>query len=162
MHNRGADGMAILVDSCVFVDACTPQSDTHDDAAKFLEELRRLGWGAVIPAHAWFEVQCACQRQFADGNSIDGIVNYPISVINMDMDFINRYAKGDIPYHKSGDHIFMAVAKTDGHVLVTYDTAMIEASKACGILVFRPGELISAPSSSTLSAIALPLRQRPR
>jgi hypothetical protein len=155
--------MAILVDSCVLIDACTPQSHTHDEAAKFLEELRRLGWRAVMPAHAWFEVQCACQRQIADGNSVEGIVNYPIALIHMDMDFINTYAKADIQYYKSGDHIFMAIAKIDGHVLVTYDAGMIEASKACGIRVFTPGELMGAPpSSSTLSAIARPLSQHPR
>jgi hypothetical protein len=81
----------------------------------------------------------------------------------MDMAFIGKYAKADIPYYKSGDHIFMAIAKIDGHVLVTYDAGMIEASKACGIGVFKPGEFMSAPpSSSTLSAIALPLSQRLR
>jgi hypothetical protein len=153
--------MAILVDSCVCVDAYTPQSNTHNEAVRFFEYLGRLGWRAAMPAHAWFEMQCACQREAAKGNSAPHKVTIPASLITMDMDFIDRYASGEILYDKSGDHIFLAIAKRDGHILVTYDAGMTKAAKACGVLAFKPSELMDTkPSNSTLAAITRPLVQR--
>ncbi|MCH7911015.1 MAG: hypothetical protein IIB38_15545, partial [Candidatus Hydrogenedentes bacterium] len=54
--------MKLLLDSCVFIDCFDPQSPNHPAAADLLRELRVRNLRITMPAHGWFEVQCAFQK----------------------------------------------------------------------------------------------------
>jgi hypothetical protein len=99
-----------------------------------------------MPAHGWFEVQCTSQRLSLErrfvGPTIAGRMDYPIRLIHIDKAFIEKYAMADIPYIKAGDHIFIAIAKLDGYVLITSDKQAISVAKQCGVRVFEPEEFL--------------------
>src|SRR5688572_11223357 len=134
----------LLIDSSVFTDAFDPASRNHEPSIDLLEELRRRKVLITMPAHGWFEVQCALQKMTAEkrfvGPRIVGVMNYPVELIHIDEQFIRKYAMADIPYIKAGDHIFVAVAKINDWPLVTNDVQMIDISAKCGVKVFSPAE----------------------
>ena len=136
--------MRLLVDSCVFLDSFDPGSPNHTDSLQLLTELRIKKQTITMPAHAWFEVQCTMQRLRAEGRfvspQIAGQMEYSLELMDIDGKFIQKYAMVNIPYIKSGDHIFLAVAKTNGWPLVTSDEKMFDVAKKCGVKVFQPAE----------------------
>jgi len=99
-----------------------------------------------MPAHAWFEVQCSLQKLTQEGRFVgpafQGEMRYPVELIHIDKEFILRYRMAEIPYIKAGDHIFVAVAKLDGHTLITSDSKMLEVARQCGVRAFHPRELV--------------------
>ncbi len=139
--------MKLLVDSCVFIDSFDPQSPNHLAAVQLLEELHARDLLITMPAHGWFEVQCALQKLSSElrfvGPVIDGRMDYPVKLIHIDKPFIEKYAMADIPYIKAGDHIFIAIAKINDYTLITSDTKMIDVSKQCGVRVFEPAEFMN-------------------
>lgn len=141
------DDPKLLVDSCVFIDSFDPQSPNHPAAIQLLEGLRKRGLLITMPASGWFEVQCALQKLTSDqrfvGPTMAGRMDYPVRLIYIDKPFIEKYAMADIPYIKSGDHIFIAMAKIDEYNLITSDAKMIEVSKKCGVRVFEPAEFMN-------------------
>ncbi len=145
--------MKLIVDSCVFIDAFDPQSPNHPPAVQLLEELRARDLLITMPAHGWFEVQCAFQmlslEQRFVGPFIAGRMDYPIELIHIDKPFIEKYAMADIPYIKAGDHIFVAMAKTNDCPLITSDAKMITISKECGVRVFKPAEFMNELGENT-------------
>ncbi len=136
--------MKLLVDSCVFIDAFDPRSPNHAESLALLRELRSRDILVTMPAHGWFEVQCALQRLAKEkrfvGPAIQGQMDYPAELIHIDKPFIQMYAMADLPYIKAGDHIFVAVAKVNGYPLVTSDSKMIDVATQCGICVYMPRE----------------------
>ena len=137
----------LIVDSCVFIDTFDPQSSNHLAAVQLLETLLARDLQITMPAHGWFEVQCTLQRLVSEqrfvGPLIAGGMNYPIRLIHIDEQFIQKYAMVDIPYIKGGDHIFVAMAKVNDCALITSDTKMIKISKTCGVRVFEPVEFMN-------------------
>ncbi len=142
----------LLVDSCVFIDAFDPQSSNHLAAFRLLEELLARDLQITMPAHWWFEVQCAFQKLISEqrfvGPVIDGRMDYPVKFIYIDESFIKKYAMADIPYIKAGDHIFIAFAKINDYALITSDAQMINVSKQCGVRVFEPTEFMNELKSN--------------
>jgi len=138
--------MKILVDSCVFIDWFDPQSANHTASAALLTELKARNLLITVPAHGWFEVQCAFQKLEQDkrfvGPIIDGRMDYTVKLLHIDQPFIEKYAMADIPYIKAGDHIFIAIAKVNNYTLITSDAKMIGVSKKCGIRIFTPAEFM--------------------
>ncbi|MDA0999402.1 MAG: hypothetical protein O2807_02630, partial [bacterium] len=104
--------MKLLVDSCVFIDSFDPKSPNHSTSLQLLTKLREQGFTITMPAHAWFEIQCTLQRLIMEkkfeGSTIAGKTDYPVELIHIDKPFIQKYQMADIPYIKSGDHIFIA------------------------------------------------------
>ena len=145
--------MRLLVDPCVFLDSFDPGSPNHANALQLLTELLTKNQTVTMPAHGWFEVQCALQRLRAEGRfvvpQIAGRMEYPIELIHIDRDFIVKYAMVDIPYIKSGDHIYLAVAKTNDWPLVTSDEKMLAVAKTCGVKVFPPYEFLKVLRNGT-------------
>ena len=143
----------LIVDSCVFIDAFDPRSPNHAPAVQLLEELRGRGVLITMPAHGWFEVQCAFQKLSMEqrfvGPFISGRMDYPVQLIHIDKPFIQKYAMADIPYIKAGDHIFIAMAKTNDCPLITSDEKMFTISKQCGVHVFKPAEFMNELGDST-------------
>ena len=137
----------LLVDSCVFIDSFDPHSPNHRAAVQLLEQLLARNLLITMPAHGWFEVQCASQKLSSEqrfvGPVIAGRMAYPIKLIHIDKPFIERYAMADIPYIKAGDHIFIAFAKINDYALITSDAKMIDVSKQCGVRVFEPAEFMN-------------------
>ena len=134
----------LLVDSSVFIDAFDPQSPNHADSLALLESLRSRDMLITMPAHGWFEVQCTLQRLKTEkrfvGPAIQGQMNYPLELVHIDAQFIQKYAMADIPYIKAADHIFVAIAKVNDYPLITSDSKMTEVSKHCGVRVFSPSQ----------------------
>jgi len=138
--------MKLLVDSCVFIDWFDPKSDNHLAAADLLTELKVRNLLITMPAHAWFEIQCAFQRLIQEGRFvgplIDGRMDYPVELVHIDELFIETYSMADVPYIKAGDHIFIVIAKVNDYPLITSDAKMIDVSKKCGVRVFEPAEFM--------------------
>ncbi|MGD9642637.1 MAG: type II toxin-antitoxin system VapC family toxin [Elusimicrobiales bacterium] len=138
--------MKIIVDTCVFVDSFDPASCFHDESLSLLTELSRRKILISMPAHGWFEVQCALQHLTDEHRFVPPVIlgemSYTIELIHIDNNFIERYKLEKIPYIKAGDHIFIAVAKKNNYPLITNDRKMIEVAKRCGIRVFTPGEFV--------------------
>ena len=72
-----------------------------------------------------------------------------VGIIHIDKPFIEKYAMADIPYIKAGDHIFVAMAKTNDCPLITSDAKMITISKECGVRVFKPAEFMNELGENT-------------
>ena len=140
----------VLVDSCVFIDAFDPQSPNHAESLDFLNRFRAQDLIITMPAHAWFEVQCSFQKLAEEkrfsGPLIQGQLTYPVQLIHIDEKFIVKYQMADIPYIKAGDHIFLAVAKTDDYLLVTSDDKMTSVARRCGVRVVQPRDATGSPS----------------
>ena len=123
-----------------------PQSPNHPASADLLTELRVRNLLITMPAHGWFEVQCAFQKlrleQRFVGPVIDGRMDYPVELLHIDKSFIEKYAMANVPYIKAGDHIFIAIAKVNDYPLITSDENMIDVSKKCGVRVFKPAEFM--------------------
>jgi predicted nucleic acid-binding protein len=136
--------LKLLVDTCVFIDSFDPQSPNYADSLSLLKELHAKGIILTMPAHGWFEVQCSLQRLVKDkrfsGPEIAGQRQYPIRLLHIDKDFIEKYAFVDIPYIKAGDHIFVVVAKKEGCPLITSDERMTTVAKQSGVAVYSPKE----------------------
>ena len=145
--------MKLIVDSSVFIDSFDPQSPNHPAAAQLLAELRTRSLIITMPAHGWFEVQCAFQKLILErrfvGPTFAGRMDYPIELIHIDQSFIEKYKMADIPYIKAGDHIFVAIAKVNGYPLITNDSKMITVSKQCGVRVFQPAEFMNELRQNT-------------
>lgn len=143
----------VLVDSCVFIDAFDPHSHNHAESLALLDYLRAKGRLITMPAHAWFEVQCSLQKLTEEGRFVgpafQGLMNYEVELIHINQEFIQKYKMADIPYIKAGDHIFLAVAKTEGYSLITSDSKMLSVAKQCGIRVFHPKDLTERVTDGT-------------
>ena len=113
-HPSKEKRISILVDSCVFIDSFDPASPNHRDSLQLLTALAEKRAVVTMPAHGWFEVQCALQRLEKEGRfvgpKIDDKRQYELKLIHIDDKFISRYRMADLPYIKAGDHIFLAVA----------------------------------------------------
>lgn len=137
--------MKLLVDSSVFIDAFDPTSPNHAESMRFLDHIHKRNLIMAMPAHAWFEVECALKKLSLDkkfvGPMFDGKMKYPVELIHIDDDFITKYRMVDIPYIKAGDHIFVAVAKVNNYPLVTNDTKMFNVALKAGVRVFEPKDL---------------------
>ena len=72
-----------------------------------------------------------------------------IQLIQLDKQFIEKYAMVDIPYIKAGDHIFVAMAKVNNCPLITSDAKMFTISKKCGVRVFEPIEFMNKLGENT-------------
>jgi len=135
----------LLVDTCVFVDAFDPSSSGHAAAYELLVYLLERNVQVTMPAHGWFEARCSWQRLKLDGKFVgplfQGEGRYPVELIPIDDDFIDKYTVSDIPFIKSGDHIWLAVAKVEGYPLVTSDVKMTKIARQIGVRVFAPTDL---------------------
>ena len=91
-----------------------------------------------------FEVLCTLKRfsneGIFNGSTISNKMDYPIELIYINKEFIDKYAMVEIPYIKAGDSIFVAVAKVNNYPLVSSDRKMIEVCKKCGIDVYNPAQ----------------------
>ena len=139
----------IIVDSCVFINALKEDSEFREQCLAFLETLSRLSKPMTMPAHGWFEVWCNLQRvekidQKFKGVSINGKWTFPIELIHIDAEFINKYGNVKIPYAKAGDHIYLVVAHVNHYQLVTTDNGMTAVARQLGIDVYSPAEYVAS------------------
>ncbi|RJG00805.1 type II toxin-antitoxin system VapC family toxin [Noviherbaspirillum sedimenti] len=139
----------IIVDSCVFINALKEDSDHRDECRAFLEALPRSGQIMTMPAHGWFEVWCNLKRietidKKFSGVSINGQWQFPVELIHIDAEFINKYGNVEIPYAKAGDHIYVVVAYVNGYTLVTTDNGMAKVARSIGVTVLTPAEYLAS------------------
>ena len=107
----------------------------------------------TMPAHGWFEVWCNSKRiekidKKFKGVSINGQWTFPIKLIHIDADFINKYGNVEIPYTKAGDHIYLVVAYVNKFPLITTDGGMTKIAKELGISVYTPAEYLASPHAA--------------
>jgi predicted nucleic acid-binding protein len=144
----------LLLDSCVFIDAFDPRSANHRASKDLLDLLLGQSIVASMPAHGWFEVQCALRRlaevdKAFVAPTFAGRMEYPLKVIHIDDHFIKKYQMAPVPHIKAGDHIFVAVAKIDGYTLVTSDSGMKSAAETADVRVFSPAKLLERLRNET-------------
>jgi predicted nucleic acid-binding protein len=135
----------VLVDSCVFINTMKADSVHRDECHKFLEQLDANDITMLMPSHGLFEIWCNLKRiELLDkkysGQPINGNWIFPIEAIHIDEHFLNKYSNLLLPYIKAGDHIYIAIAKTDGLPLVSTDNGMLRVAKEVGVQAFLPSE----------------------
>ena len=143
----------LLLDSSVFIDAFDPKSGNHAHALELLAALKAQKRLITMPAHGWFEVQCALHRRSVEGSFVGPVIGnemqYDVELIHIDSSFIQKYSMANVPYTKAGDHIFLVVAKVNGWPLVTCDEGLLAASIRCGVSAYRPAEFMDKSQRGT-------------
>lgn len=145
--------MEIIVDSCVFINAMKEDSEFREQCLSFLEYFSKQGKEITMPAHGWFEVWCNLKRiekidKKFKGVGINGNWTFPIKLIHIDAEFINKYGNIELPYIKAADHIFVVVAYVNGYPLVTTDGPMANKAREIGVKVYSPKEFMSAAENA--------------
>ena len=100
--------------------------------------------------HGFFEITSAimCEKRLSGGKGLKGndsiSENAPIRFIHIpiDLEFVTKYAIGEVPDLKSGDMIFVAFARAEGLDLVTQDDKMYKEARRLGVAVYRPDEYL--------------------
>ena len=139
----------LIVDSCVFINAFKADSPFRVQCIELLEALKEKKQMITMPAHGWFEVWCSLRRiekidKSFSGPKINGKMNYDIELIHIDKEFIEKYGNVDMPYQKSGDHIYTVIAFVNKYPLITLDKNLIKVAKELGLTVYTPKEYVSA------------------
>jgi PIN domain nuclease of toxin-antitoxin system len=137
----------VLVDSCVLIDSFDPASANHASSLHLMEALADKEVVVIMPAHGYFEVQCAIERLKVEKRfnvpAIDPKKKYRLNLLPIDDGFIAKYKMADVPRLKAGDHIFLAVAKVDNISLITSDTQLLSAGRRASVSVFTPAEALA-------------------
>jgi predicted nucleic acid-binding protein len=64
--------------------------------------------------------------------------------VPIDLAFVTKYVRGEVPDLKSGDMIFVMLAKVDGLDLITEDGRMISEARRLGTSAYTIGEYLSS------------------
>jgi len=147
--NPGAHaGQGVIVDASVVVDFVLDNSPRHNDAISLIRFLMERQIRIRIPFHAAFEVQSALRRSVwfergrqaahARKNHEDLILQ--LFAVPIDQAFLDHYPTGDQPHLKSGDLLYLAMAKADKVPLITEDQGLYDKAHEAGVAVFRISE----------------------
>lgn len=139
--------MRIVVDSSVLVDIFHKESVRHKEAIQLLNCIQTKNIEILVPLHAIIEVSAAIKRQRIDGPTslFEGLTEHnPLRITTFPIDntFLNTYFSPTLPYLKSGDLIFLALANGEKVPLITEDKKLIEKSKEIGVEVYRISDFI--------------------
>lgn len=142
----------ILLDSSVFIDGVNSNAENHETSRQLLEWAVNKKKIFSMPAHAWFEIWCTLKRlekvdKTFKGCPINGNWQYPIEMFYIDENFLKKYANTELRYIKSGDHIFLALAKVNNYPIVTNDNKMRDVAEGEGIKVYNPKQFIDSLDS---------------
>lgn len=143
----------IIVDSNIFINSFNKESEYRDESINFLTAMNEIGQQITMPAHGLFEIMCSLKRL----SEIDrtyvhpvllGKTEYPIEAIHIDYEFIEKYSSVEVPYIKTGDHLFLVVAKYNNYPLITRDGGLTKRAKEAGVKVCTPTEYINEVKSA--------------
>ena len=151
--NPGAHaGQVVIVDASVVVDFVLENSPRHNDSISLIRFLMERQIRMRVPFHAACEVQSALRRSVwfehgrqaahAGKNREDLILQ--LFAVPIDDAFLDHYATSDLPHLKSGDLLYLAMAKADKVPLITEDQGLYDKAREAGVAVFRISEY--APS----------------
>jgi len=137
----------LIVDSNVFINSFNGASEFRDESINFLTKMVNVGQQITMPAHGLFEITCSLKRLSEKDRKylhpvILGETKYPIEIIHIDSDFIEKYSSVDVPYIKAGDHLFLVVAKHNMLPLITRDKGLTNRAIEANVKVYTPNEYI--------------------
>jgi len=137
----------LIVDSNIFINSFNSESEFREESISFLTKLAELGQLITMPAHGLFEITCTLKRlSDIERNYLHPVIfgekQYPIEVMHIDNQFIDRYSSVAVPYIKAGDHLYLVVSKYNGYPLVTRDGGLTKRAIEAGVNVFTPTEYI--------------------
>ncbi len=137
----------LIVDSSVFINSFNQESAFREESIRFLTHMVEIGQRITMPAHGLFEIICSLKRLSEKDRKyvhpiISGQTQYTIEAIHIDQEFIEKYSSVEVPYIKSGDHLFLVVAKFNDYPLITRDNGLRDRAKEAGIEVFTPTEFL--------------------
>ena len=147
---------AVLIDSCVMMDAILPFRQDHERASTLLGLLAKAGTVCYIPSHAYFECAVAVITHFKynpeklKNHPIDlsAIPNLELKVVTLNDDYVNELWQGllgkPIPDLKSQDLIYFCVARNRGMPLITQDKKLRKTSRKGGIPSLNIDEALEA------------------
>jgi predicted nucleic acid-binding protein len=143
----------VILDTSVMMDILLKDREAHDEAARLAKHLIERNVPIAMPMHAFFELTSAimCEKRTHGGS----LVNSAAEVLNenrqlkmvpvpIDLAFVNKYATGEAPDLRSGDMIFVVLAKVDGLDLITEDDKMLKEAKRLGVSAYRIAEYLSS------------------
>jgi len=104
----------IILDTCVLVAIFMVSEENHRNAKKLADYLIDENIQPRIPMHGFFELACVFKRKETEGPfELQNETNqrpFNMKHINIDHKFFEDYYDPSLPYIKSGDFIFLAMA----------------------------------------------------
>jgi len=126
------------------------QRDTqeHQNAYKVYEKLRKENYFVIIPYSGLFEVLTVLKRDKVNKGRLQFVhdQNFELQFkpIPIDDKFFDRYNDPDLPYTKTGDMLFLAIAKKENAPLITEDKKLYEAAKQCRVKVYKINDFLNS------------------
>lgn len=68
---------------------------------------------------------------------------FPIDAVPIDEGFLHKYNLQDLPYLKSGDLIFVAMARVDDDILITGDDKQLMRAREAGVRALKIEEFLA-------------------
>jgi predicted nucleic acid-binding protein len=132
----------IILDTDVLVAIFVAPEKNHHNAKELADYLIDENIQPRIPMHGYFQLACALRRkgiertlEFQDAITEDRPIR--INFVDIDQKFIERYDDPSLPYIKSGDFIFLAMARKDNAILITEDDKLYKKAVEAGIEVYK-------------------------
>lgn len=146
---------AVLIDSCVLLDAFLPFRASHANATGLFEKLDRAGIQCFIPSHSYFECAVACIVHFkADPVQLQNnpatagsVPHLKLNVVNLSLEYVEKALQvllvKPIPDLKSSDLIYFCIARKQGLPLITQDRKLRNTARKGGIESFNVDEALT-------------------
>jgi predicted nucleic acid-binding protein len=128
--------MKCTIDASVFVTASRPQEENYEISLAFLCEIQEQGWQVDCPTLVLPECSAAIARTTGDGLLAKDIVALIEEFSNIHLVPLSHQLSqqaADIAAEirlRGADSIYVAVAKTSGALLVTWDKEMKNRGEA--------------------------------
>ncbi|MDA2935402.1 hypothetical protein MYX82_13850 [Acidobacteria bacterium AH-259-D05] len=149
-----------ITDASFLMDVFFTHRANHATAAQLADLMIERSLKCRIPMHGIFELTSAimCEKRIHGSLSdksnkrIDESRPLVMEHVPIDQAFITKYMVDEIPDLKSGDMIYVVIARVDGQDLITEDKKMYAEAKRLGVSVFTAQEYIAHLASTSTDA----------
>jgi len=139
-------GEMIIIDTNILVDMILEDRERHQEAYKLYEKLKNEDVFVIIPYSGLFELMTVLNRKEALKKKLNfpGSFELYFKPVPIDDRFFDRYYDRNLPYTKTGDMLFLAIAKKKNLPLITEEQKLYNAAKKCGVKVFRIHQFVAS------------------
>jgi predicted nucleic acid-binding protein len=143
-------GHAVVVDTSVLIDFAFESANRHQTATELVRRLVDRQVRIRVPFHAAFEFQSANRRATNFEGAIPAKHTFldhkefivELHHVPINTTFVTHYGRGDLPYLKGGDLIFLALARGDNVPIITEDGPLLTKARQAGAEAFTAAENI--------------------
>lgn len=139
----------IVLDTNVMIDMVLESRPRHSLAVRLGKYLVGNDVCVRMPLHALLEIQAAIAQEKIGARPLRP-GSFPMEgqplrtdLVPIDLRFVERYSDPAIPYLRSGDFPFVAIAKVDVLPLITEDEKQREAAVRAGVAAYSIADYIA-------------------